>query len=139
MAEYKIENFKVDEVADIALVMREAFNSVDQNWDEAGSISYIKSHFGSSFNKVARNGSKIIGIIIADKKDNHLFIDAIGVLPDFMGQGVAKQLWSAALEYGKAENLDSIKMITDPKSVDYQWYLKLGFNDTGWVEMEKKI
>ena len=56
-----------------------------------------------------------------------------------MGHGIAKTLWNSLIELTKNQDLRTIKIIADPKSVAYQWYMKLGFEETGWVELSKEI
>lgn len=135
----KIEKFNKKEIKQISYVMKEAFNSVDQNWSDQEGLEYIEEYFNKSANFVAKENDKIVGFIVADKHSDHLFIDAIGVLPSEMNKGIAKSLWNKILEYCKKENITEIKMIADPKSIAYQWYKKLQFKETGWVELALKL
>lgn len=135
----KIEKFNKNEIKQIAKVMKEAFNSVHQGWSDQESLEYIEEYFNKPANFIAKEKDQIVGFIIADKHSDHLFIDAIGVLPTEMNKGIAKALWNKILEYCKEENITEIKMIADPKSVAYQWYKKLQFTETGWVELALKL
>lgn len=134
-----IEPFNQKDSEEIALVMREAFNYVNQGWSKEESETYIQEYFDHSCNWIARDENKIVGFIIANKQVTSLFVDAIGVLPSEMGKGIAKMLWEKTEQYAKEQNLEDIKMIADPESSAYQWYMKLGFEETGWVEIIRKI
>lgn len=135
----KIERFNKKDINQIANVMREAFNSINQEWSESESLEYIKEYFNKSANFVVKENQNILGFVIADKHSDHLFIDTIGVLPSEMNKGLAKILWNKIIEYCKQEHIKEIKMIADPKSIAYQWYKKLQFNETGWVELSLKL
>ena len=122
----------------IVYVMQEAFNSVGQGWTQEDSKLYVQEYFHKLGNFVAKTGDQVIGFIVADKHSDHLFIDAIGVLPQYMNQGVAKKLWAKELEFCRENNVGEIKLIADPKSAAYLWYKKLMFKETGWVELSLK-
>lgn len=133
-----IERAKLADQDQIAWVLMEAFNAVDQGWTPKSSREWIKTYADYSCYFIAKVDDQIVGFIAAHKKANELFLDAIGVLPEFMGRGIGKALWQAAMDYCKDNNLAEIKMIADPKSTAYKWYKRLGFNQTGWVELQLK-
>lgn len=139
MTNLTISGFTRDDVKEIAKVMMDAFNSVNQGWTDKSSLAYINEYFDKSANLVAKKGNRIVGFIVADKRSDHLFVDAIGVLPSEMGKGIAKELWKGILNYCKQNNVPEIKMIADPTSTAYKWYKKLNFKETGWVELNLKL
>ncbi len=135
MTSLAISSFSRNDVKEIAEVMKNAFNSVDQGWTDESSLVYINEYFDKSANFVAKIDNRIVGFVIADKRSDHLFVDAIGVLPSEMGKGIAKELWRVIVSYCKQNQVTKIKMIADPTSVAYKWYKKLNFKETGWVEL----
>ncbi|PIY16967.1 hypothetical protein CO112_01940 [Candidatus Dojkabacteria bacterium CG_4_9_14_3_um_filter_150_Dojkabacteria_WS6_41_13] len=122
-----------------AKVFQEAFNYVGQNWSETESIKYVERIAKYACSYVAILEGAAVGIIAADIKDDHLFVDAIGVSPKHMKEGIATLLWNQAKSFAKQSNISIIKMIADPKSLAYSWYEKLGFSETGWVELLLEI
>ncbi|MBB1302050.1 MULTISPECIES: ribosomal protein S18-alanine N-acetyltransferase [Pseudoalteromonas] len=63
---------------------------------------------GRYFNLAAFNEQQIIGFYIGEKAGPDFTLMDICVAPDFQGQGIAKQLLAAFIEYGEkhhAENL----------------------------------
>lgn len=139
MTNLTISSFARVDIKEIASVMMAAFNRVDQGWTDESSLAYINEYFDKSANLAAKKDNRIVGFLVADKRSDHLFIDAIGVLPSEMGNGIAKELWSGMLRYCKQNNVPEIKMIADPTSVAYKWYKKLNFKETGWVELNLKL
>ncbi len=135
MEELIIDKFDKNEIDRIANVMQQAFNSVNQDWTERSSKAFVREVFNMSCNLVAKMNGTIVGFIVANKQSDNLFVYAIGVKPNEMRKGVAKKLWERAMQYCKENNLYKVKMISNPKSQAYQWYKKLGFVDTGWVEL----
>lgn len=121
-----------------AYVMREAFNSVGQDWDQAASEKLIREAAANAHVLVAKIDGEIVGMAIVEMKPDHLFVDAIGVLPAQKGQGVGTALWKYIEKFAHEKGMDDIKMIADPKSLAFGWYQKLGFKPTGWVELEKR-
>lgn len=134
-----IDNMSTDNAFEAASVMKAAFNYVHQGWTDETSSQFIRESLSATLPLVARIDGQIVGILVAEKKVNDLVVDAIGVLPSHMGKGVAKKLWKAAEAFAQKKRLENIKMIADPKSPAYQWYKRMGFKDTGWVEIMKTV
>ena len=139
MTSLAISSFAKNDVKEIADVMKNAFNSVDQGWTDGSSLAYINEYFDKSANFVAKIDTRIVGFVVADKRSDHLFIDAIGVLSSEMGKGIAKELWREIVNYCKQNQVTKIKMIADPNSIAYKWYKKLNFKETGWVELDLEL
>jgi ribosomal protein S18 acetylase RimI-like enzyme len=122
-----------------AIVMMKAFNTVNQGWTEEASVEYTRRILKYSCSYIAVDNDKAVGFLAADIREDHVYIDAIGVLPEYMGQGIAKYLFNVALQHAKENKVELLKMTADPTSIAYQWYMKLGFKETGWVELMMKI
>ena len=135
MDNIRIEKLDKKDLESTASVMRSAFASVGQKWNREDSITYIQDHLEDACIYVAKENNVLVGFLVADKHTDHLFIDAIGVVPVAMGKGIAKALWNQAVEYCREKHIPQAKMIADPQSQAYQWYKRLGFEETGWVEM----
>ena len=134
-----ISRISEGDVAETAVVMKNAFNFVDQGWGDEDSLKNVKMISGYDFSIKAVHMGVIVGFLASYLKDDHLYIDEIAVDPKYMGKGVAKKLWKEALEYAKKNKVDWIKLIADPKSVAYKWYKKLGLTESGWVELSVEM
>jgi len=64
------------------------------------------------------------------KQDNDdLWLDNLWVFPEFMGQGIGKQLFHHALERSRARGVYNIKIESDPNAQTF--YEKMGARKTG--------
>jgi ribosomal protein S18 acetylase RimI-like enzyme len=128
----KLEEGDITETAQVSTT---AFNFVNQGCTEKESLEYIKRVFLFDFNYVAKENGEILGFIIAQSREDHIYIDAIAVHPNNMNRGIGKLLLNNVLKLGKEKGFKFFKMTADPKSIAYSWYSKIGFKETGWVEL----
>ncbi|MDD3647918.1 MAG: GNAT family N-acetyltransferase [Candidatus Dojkabacteria bacterium] len=139
MTEIKVREMTIEDIPETVEVFQKAFNSIGQGWSVEGSRAYVEEHQKCTCKLVAEIKSQIVGFIIGDKDVDTLFVHSIGVNPENMQQGIGKALWDAAQKQAKEKGLNELRLIADPKSIAYAWYKRLGFTETGWVEMGKQI
>ena len=83
---------------------------------------------------VAIGGERVIGQILcmmqfqADRAPV-LYIDNLGVAPGFKRQGIARQLFDAAMDWGRDGGCDTVWLATDLENNEAQgFYAALGFS-----------
>lgn len=128
----KMEEVDIEETAKVST---EAFNFVNQGWTEEESLEYIKRVFSFDCNYVAKEKERVVGFIVSQSREDHVYIEALAVHPQYMNKGIGKLLLNKVLTIGKENGFKQFKMTADPKSIAYSWYSKIGFKETGWVEL----
>lgn len=77
----------------------------------------------TKFTVVAETNSRIIGI---GQIASNGHISCFYCHPDYRGQGIGKQLYSALEEYATAKNISTIH--TEVNAIDRPFYFKMGFS-----------
>lgn len=67
-------------------------------------------------------------------ENESLWLDNLWVLPEFMGQGIGKQLFQHALERSRAQGVYNIKIESDPNAQTF--YEKMGARKTGEYQIQ---
>lgn len=65
-----------------------------------------------------------------------LIIESLQVKKDFRKIGVGKKLMEKVINSARAANISRVGMLTPKKNnFPLTWYKKLGFKETGWIEL----
>ena len=87
---------------------------------------------GSVLLKYTNDASEIIGCVNLQQHDNKIYLGLLSVSPQLQGGGVGKQLLTAAEEYARQQQCDSIYMTVISVRTDLiDWYKRHGYHDTG--------
>lgn len=78
---------------------------------------------------VAVPGLKPAGFYSLHQDSESLWLENLWVLPEFMGQGIGKQLFQHALVRGKLFGISSLKIEADPNAQSF--YEKMGARKVG--------
>jgi ribosomal protein S18 acetylase RimI-like enzyme len=139
----RIEIMQKDDFAEVAEVFRTTFNGLREDWSRESALGHVEQNFFGDAHWVAKENEKIIGfligIVLVREAGPELFIDSIAVLPEHQAQGVGAKLWQKAEEFTKQNNFKAIRLQANPALPSYAWYQKMGFSESGWVELFKKI
>lgn len=112
-----------------------------EHWTKKTALEHIEENYHPDYSFVARGGSKIVGILVAQpmggEHGQELFIDTFVVEKEKRGRGIGKQLWEKAVSSARTTSLAGISLLASPKHRSYKWYGKQGFEDTGWVLLHK--
>lgn len=90
------------------------------------------------------NDNRFLGSIFCSTRPYYtgtaLFIDSIQVTPDSRHKGVAKELLKKVITIAHENSVTGVHLLADGRD-DFpkEWYMKLGFTFTGWVEYEGNI
>ena len=137
----KIRNAKKEDLPEAAKVFHESFNAVGEKWILDVAKTRLEQYFSPEMFWVAEKDSRIIGVL-SSKVDNvlyhqELYIDVIAVLPEHQGSGVGKKLIDAAIEYAVNNGLGGIWLSASTELPSFEWYKKLGLEQSSWVTMYK--
>lgn len=77
---------------------------------------------------------KYAGYYSLKYENESLWLDNLWVLPEFMGQGIGKQLFQHALERSRAQGVYNIKIESDPNAQTF--YEKMGARKTGEYQIQ---
>ena len=77
---------------------------------------------------------KCAGYYSLKYENESLWLDNLWVLPEFMGQGIGKQLFQHALERSRAQGVYNIKIESDPNAQTF--YEKMGARKTGEYQIQ---
>lgn len=134
----KMEKSDLKEVGEI---FYNTFNSVGEPWTKVTSQQYVKENYHGDCHFVALLDKKIIGMLMAipltREKGTELFIDSIVVLPEYQKTSIGKKLWKKANVYAKDNHFTGIRLLTNPQLESFNWYKKMGYKKSGWIEVYK--
>lgn len=139
----KIELMREEQLDTIASVFLSAFNNIEEEWTFETARKNVEEGFFGDCHFVALIDEKIVGFILAIPLTREfgieLLVTSIGVLPEYQNKGIGQQLWDKMESYGKERKFTAIRLLTNPHFKSFNWYKKMGFKESGWVEAFKKI
>lgn len=77
---------------------------------------------------------RILGYISFSANPDHLFVEAIGVLPEVQGRGLGSQLLAFAETATVRLRLPSLRLFTDGSIANHRFYRRRGYRETDRVE-----
>ncbi len=87
---------------------------------------------------VARVDGKVVGVCRVSREENFNELNALYVLPDYLGQGIGTQLWNEAHTFLDARKVTYVYVATyNARAI--RFYEKLGFIDTGGRVTEDRL
>lgn len=131
---------EIDEVTDVFLAV---FNHVGEGWTREAARKHIKENFFDTCHFVARYDDKILGFIMAipltRENGREVFIDSIAVLPEYQHTGIGKMLWDTLNAYALENKCIGIRLLANRKLKSFDWYSKMGYRESGWIELFKEV
>lgn len=143
MDNIKIERMAEADIKEVSTVMRTVFNEQGDDWSEEISLQEVQENFQGDANFVARDGERIVGSVIAYpisiESERGMYVDTFVVLGEYRGKGVGKLLWNKVEEYAKKNSYKFINVLANPKWSSYDLYKRMGFKESGWVDLYKRV
>ena len=98
-----------------------------------GELTYMNEQVAEQPTFIATLGGKTVGFyLLAEIDANNVELEALFVEPDFIGQGVGKELFFHATKEAKRLQYQAIKIQSDPYAADF--YQKRGCEAIGHME-----
>ena len=79
---------------------------------------------------VAKKGSLVVGACTVIRNENNNHLRTLYILPEFQNKGIGTKLWNKAIEFLDPKK-DTIVQVADYTQNAINFYIKLGFVDTG--------
>jgi N-acetylglutamate synthase-like GNAT family acetyltransferase len=140
----KISLMKRSDINLVAEYMQEMLKEdLGESWTKEASRHYLKQDY--KYNKeyflVAKEEGVIIGGLAAipsfGENGQDLYISMVIVRKDKRGGGVGKKLFDKVSQLAKKNGLKGIRLLAHLQLFSLNWYRKLGFKETGWLEFKK--
>lgn len=93
------------------------------------SLTVTAEYIQSNETWVAIEGELYVAYYSLKQDDEFLWLDNLWVLPEFIGQGIGKQLFHHAVERSRATGANVLKIEADPNAQDF--YEKMGAQKIG--------
>lgn len=143
----KIVTFEEKYINEMAKLFVNVYSEPGYEWDIATATKYLQLNYNNfpKYSLIALSESKkCIGGIFCKVnsyyKGKFLFIDTVQVKKEHRKQGVAKLLIKSVLQMAEKDEMTGVHFLADKrKKFPMNWYKKLGFEETNWIELEAKI
>ena len=123
--------------AELHLCQQLAFDMpvLDQHAIEARRNSALAARLQEGGIRVADASAAILGYVSFYPGTDHLFVDAIAVLPQHQGAGLGSMLLQNAENAARREGLRSVRLFTDGTIAEnMRFYSRRGYRETGRCE-----
>jgi predicted N-acetyltransferase YhbS len=122
----------------------EVFSEPGYEWNVKTAKQYLMRAVreNSGYSLVAIDESGVCGGGVFGRVDPYyrgklLLVDVLQVKAEFRGKGVAKELFMSLVTKAKEAQIDGLHLLVDVDAeFPKDWYERLGFRPTGWVEYE---
>ena len=141
MDDVTILNMTDGDLPELSRIFYQSFNDVGERWSEGTATQHDKENFFGECHFIAKINNQIIGYImgipLTREQGLELFIDTVTVLPQYQKQGIGSRLWQTMLDHAKEKKYVAIRLLTNPNLHSFDWYKKMGYQQSGWVEIYK--
>lgn len=142
MNDLNVRKMEERDIKAVVELFKEVFNSDGENWSKETAKGHVKQNFFGDSHWVAEMNNQIVGflmgIVLTREKGDELFVDSIVVKNSIQKKGVGKRLWEKAEEYVKERELKGIRLLANPHFSSFNWYKKMGYKKSGWIELYKE-
>jgi ribosomal protein S18 acetylase RimI-like enzyme len=137
----KIEQMSEKNLEEVAELFNTVFNEVGEKWSIETALEHVIQNYSGGAHWIAVKEGEIIGflmgITMTREPGLELFIDSLAVNKNNRRQGIGKRLWEEAQKYVKEKRLAGIRLMANPNVQSFNWYKKMGFIESGWIEVFK--
>jgi len=142
----KIRKARKEDLKKIDEIFREEYSKFPYNekWTKEKSLTKLKEYLKYNLIFVIENSKGILGFLIGHidiwDKGNEGFIDEVVVSRKFQGKGYGKLLMNFIIKYFDRKNCKNLRLMSNPKSIAFKIYKKMGFNKSkNLIYMTKKL
>ena len=136
-----IEKMLESDFKGVVKVLIESLNNEGEDWNHDTSLTHIKQNYDPEYCFVAKEENIIVGFLIGGESTmfnmNGLFLDLICVLPEYQGKGIGRKLYEEFKTLAKESGKEGFILLANPNWKSFDWYKKMGYEKTGWVELYK--
>lgn len=146
MAEIEIRKMTPDDIDNASKIFYDAQgpSGNGEEWSLKTGRDYVSENLGDcSFVAVDEQIPKIVGFCLGSvatfEKGPELLIQMIAVQPEDQRSSIGTLLYEKLVEEAKLRNCTGMRLVAKQGHYSYSWYEKIGFKETGYVEMHKSI
>jgi len=137
-----IQQFDKKHLDEAVKLFMDDYSSEDFRYSDQEARNWISSDLESNpelcFEAVDQDGNFLGAQFCYENKHSttkSIRLDSLHVKPEFRQHGVGKLLMKHVLEFAKINDFKLISLMADEtKEFPKNWYEKVGFKPTGWVE-----
>lgn len=123
----------------------DTYQDLGYEWDLETSKKYLQHYFCPEFAKyclaAVDDSGNCLGAIFCNtdfyETGKSLYVGQVQVKPEFRKLGIAKALITKVLELAKENGCVGTHLLADSTKFTPDFYKSLGYESTGWIEMEK--
>ena len=125
-----IELEEAETLSQIALAAK-AYWGYPERWMEIWipQLTFTSEYFEGNESWVAVDGDQQIGFYTLQDKSGNAWLENLWVLPEYIGQGVGKQLFLHAAELARQRGYKTLQLEADPNALGF--YEKMGMYPIG--------
>jgi ribosomal protein S18 acetylase RimI-like enzyme len=139
----KLVSANKKDLTKIAPIFNKVFSINGDEWTNKSALKHLKQNFHKDTSWIAKDGDKIVGFCMAliqtIEEYDELFIDSIGVLPEYEKKDIEEKMLKKAEQHAKKHNMEIISVLVNPDWESFDWYKKHSFKKSGWVELFKDL
>lgn len=146
MSTISIRNMTTEDQQECGELFLQIFgpNGCGESWTLETSIAHIQEgSFDTEFCFVAESEGKIIGLVTAfptsRESGKDLYIETIGVISSRQGEHIGSDLYAKVTELAQQKGFQHVRLLANAQFLSYEWYKKMGMQESGWVEMVKPL
>ncbi|HCC06402.1 TPA: hypothetical protein DEP94_03550 [Candidatus Nomurabacteria bacterium] len=134
---------------DISFLETIAKSFVDSfpGWSEEKATEYLKQNYLTSpefcYMSVDENDEFLGGIFCKvgpNNKESSLILESLQVLDKYRNKGVGTALLHHVINKAQEKGITNISMLSPTQNeFPMSWYKKMGFKETGWIELSTNI
>lgn len=141
---FKIVPFEEKWLEEMTELFSSSYQDPGYEWDVPTSRKYLQNSYCPEFAKfcfaAVNDKGECLGAIFCNidayETGNFLYISQIQVKPEFRRLGIARSLMKKAMRAGKESGCKGTHLLTDSRKFTTKFYESLGYDPSGWIEME---
>lgn len=114
---------------------------------EKWTVEIAKQHILDTDQRLAyaalNESNQLIGIILGfylhQENGKWIFVDTIVVDTESQNQGAGSELLKQYNKLVDQENLRGLRLVSNVRLHAFEWYKRLGFEESGWIELKKEF
>lgn len=131
------------DLASVVEVFLASFNAIGEEWTHQTAQKQVEESFRGDCHFVACVEEEIVGcalgFLMTREHGTDLFVDVIAILPTFQYQKIGTQLWVELVAYAQHNRLHGLRLLANKNLNSFGWYTRMGFMESGWIELHKEL
>lgn len=141
----EIRQFSERDITRAAELFSQAFgpDELGEPWTFETAKRHIEETCESKYSLVAVDKGEVVGVALAFEETfedgPEVYLDALLVETSRRGQNIGIKLHNELVEIARRNTLRAIRLVAHPHLPSFNWYDRLGYTNTGWIEKKLKV